>query len=86
MNKGKRLHLLVLQCFLMIGLVGCSTYQGERYIHEPTSVFSYSMVVGNFKRASRIVRKTTHDIIVIQRFREFSKDFSTNYAYVYFVS
>jgi len=44
------------------------------------------MVNWDYKKASKFISKTKAEVIVVPRFREFSKDFSGNYAFVYFVS
>jgi len=44
------------------------------------------MVSWRYKRTSSIIKSTNAEVIVIPRFREFSKNFGSNNAFVYFVS
>ena len=62
------------------------TYQGENYAHKPTHAIYQAMLQSEYERAEKLVLELDQDLVVVPRLREFSKDFSTNYAFIYFIS
>lgn len=84
----KWFFIAIALCFILfIGLVSCSmTYKLENYAHKPTHKFATSMVSWNEEEASKFIRNHPDNLIVIPRMREFSSNFSMNYAFIYFVS